>query len=67
MFAILTASGFLLYIAAYGYCLVNDRDALRSETYSIQKLAIEKGYIGDSTVGILRKDRALQESGESSE
>lgn len=54
-----------LYLAAYIYCLFTDRDALRSETYSIQKLAIEKGYIGDSVTGILegvRAQRALQQA-----
>ena len=46
-----------LYLIAYIYCLIKDRDSLRSETYSIQKLAIEKGFIGDNLSGILaRKD-----------
>ncbi len=40
-----------LYLVAYLFCLFTDRDALRSETYSIQKLAIEKGFVGDSLVG----------------
>ena len=43
----------VLYLGAYAYCLFVDRDALRSEKYSIQKLAIEKHIVGDSTVGIL--------------
>lgn len=40
-----------LYLVAYLYCLFNDRDALRSETYSIQKMAIEKGFVGDDISG----------------
>jgi len=41
-----------LYLGAYTYCLVKDREALRSEKYTIQKLAIEKGFIGDSITGV---------------
>lgn len=43
----------VLYLGAFVYCMIHDRDALRSERYSIQKLAIEKGYVGDSSVGLL--------------
>ena len=52
-FAVLSGCATVLYFAAFIYCLFVDRDALRSETYSIQKLAIEKGFVGDSSVGIL--------------
>ena len=45
-----------LYLGAYVYCLVTDRDALRSETYTIQKMAIEKGFVGDSLTGVLSLD-----------
>ena len=34
------------------YCLINDRDSLRSEKFTIQKLAIEKGIMGDDVTGI---------------
>jgi hypothetical protein len=57
MFAIMTSLTVILYLSAYVYCLFEDRDALRSETYSIQKLAIEKGYIGDSFTGMLDGNR----------
>jgi hypothetical protein len=57
MFAVSVGLGVLLYLAAYIYCLVNNReDLLRSETYSIQKLAIEKGFIGDSMTGLFSAD-----------
>ena len=46
-----------LYLIAYLYCLVKDRDALRSETYSIQKMAIEKGFVGDDISGSLSVER----------
>lgn len=40
------------YLAAYVYLLLKNPDALRSETYVIQKLAIEKGLVGDSVTGL---------------
>lgn len=40
----------------YSFCLHilfdNDRDSLRSEKFTIQKLAIEKGIMGDDVTGI---------------
>jgi hypothetical protein len=52
LFAAMTALCFVLYLSAYIFCLLRDRDALRSETYSIQRLAIEKGFVGDSLAGV---------------
>jgi hypothetical protein len=43
----------LLYLGAFVYCLLTDKEALRSEKYSIEKLAIEKGIFGDSISGII--------------
>jgi len=40
-------------IYAYIYCLKHDRDALRSEWFSISKKAIEHGVFGDSTTGMI--------------
>src|SRR2546428_4926911 len=34
---------FAVYIGAFLYLLVHDRDALRSETYSLRKMAIQHG------------------------
>lgn len=42
-----------LYLFSYTFCLLKDRDALRSEKYSIQKMAIEHGIYGDSHLGIV--------------
>lgn len=42
----------VLYALAYGFCLFADRDALRSERYSLHKMAIEHGIYGDSISGI---------------
>ncbi len=54
MFSVFVGLVMSLYLGAFIYCLLKDRDALRSETYSIQKLAIEKGFVGDDIAGILQ-------------
>ena len=59
LFAVMTVVTFVLFIGAYVYCLFNDREALRSETYSIQKLAIERGFVGDSGTGIIREEATI--------
>lgn len=41
-----------LYALIYALCFFIDRDALRSESYSLNKLAIEHKLIGDSEVGL---------------
>jgi hypothetical protein len=43
----------VLYAGAYVFCLLKDRDALRSEKYSLNKLAIERGLLGDSDTGLI--------------
>jgi Na+/pantothenate symporter len=53
MFSIIMAFSIFVFFFAYVYCLFTDKDAIRSEKYSIQKLAIEKGLYGDSTSGII--------------
>ena len=37
----------VLYFGAFIYLLVTDKDALRSEPYSLQKFAMERGIYGD--------------------
>ena len=41
-------------LGAYIYLLIADRDALRSETFSLSKLAIEKGLVGDNISGLIQ-------------
>lgn len=53
IFGVSSALSVGLYLFAYIYLLFKDRDYLRSERYSIQKLAIEKGVLGDSSSGII--------------
>ncbi len=54
LFGIFTGLTMVLYMAIFVFCIRKDPDMLRSETYSIQKLAIERGLVGDSTAGIVK-------------
>ena len=45
----------LLFFFAYAFCLFKDRDALRSERFSLRKMEIEKGLYGDSDLGLIRR------------
>jgi hypothetical protein len=48
----------ILYMASYVYCLITDKEALRSEKYQIQRLAIEKGFVGDSQTGVFNMEHS---------
>ena len=48
-----------LYFAAYIYFAITDKDALRSEKYSIQKMAIQKGFIGDDQTGYISLENQI--------
>jgi hypothetical protein len=51
LFGIAFGLAFLLYLMSYSFCLAKDRDALRSEIFSIKKMAIEKGFVGIACLG----------------
>jgi len=59
LFAVFSAATAAIYLGSYIFCLKRDRDALRSETYSIQRLAIEKGFVGDSASGLFKADSIM--------
>jgi hypothetical protein len=62
LFGVAAGVGILIYLSAFIFCLFTDReDLLRSETYSIQKLAIEKGFVGDSVSGIFEQETSGQQ------
>lgn len=42
-----------VFLGSYVFLLFRNPDALRSEEFSLNKLAIEKGLIGDSTHGFI--------------
>lgn len=52
---VLLAGAVILYALSYSVLLFIDRDALRSERYSLQKLALEQGVYGDSVAGIIEQ------------
>jgi hypothetical protein len=54
--AVFTGLTFASYLGAFVYCLLTDKEALRSETYLIQRSAIEKGFVGDGLAGIFRAE-----------
>ena len=56
MFGILSAVAIVTYIAAYIYFMFKDPNALRSENYLIQQLAIEKAFVGDSEAGYIQTE-----------
>lgn len=46
------AAVMVTFLIAYIYLLFKDPDALRSERYSLSKMAIEHGLVGDSLSGL---------------
>lgn len=42
-----------VYCIAYMYLIVKDRGALRSEEFTLQQMAIERGLLGDSKFGLI--------------
>lgn len=44
--------GVLTYVGGFAFFMVKDPDALRSESYKLKKMQIERGLIGDSTQGL---------------
>jgi hypothetical protein len=43
----------LVFLGAYIYLLFHNPDALRSEHFSLSKMAIEKGLVGDNVSGLI--------------
>jgi hypothetical protein len=52
LFAIMLALVLILLLVAYVYFARVNPDSLRSEHFSLSKLAIEKGLVGDSLAGL---------------
>ncbi|MDE0087611.1 MAG: hypothetical protein OXU23_17950 [Candidatus Poribacteria bacterium] len=63
LIAISSAFGLVLvtFIGAYIFLLIKNPDALRSESYTLSKMAIERGLIGDSLSG-LREEEVLEDT-----
>lgn len=52
LFAVMLALLFVLSLVAFVYFARVNPDSLRSEHFSLSKLAIEKGLVGDSLAGL---------------
>jgi hypothetical protein len=44
---------FAAFVVAFFFLLFKDRDALRSESFTLSKMAIERGLIGDNLSGLM--------------
>ena len=58
LIAISSAFGLVLvtFIGAYIFLLITNPDALRSESYTLSKMAIERGLFGDSLSGLIEEE-----------
>jgi hypothetical protein len=56
LFGILLVGCVLLYLGSYIYFAVKSPDALRSEKFTLSKMALEKNLIGDNTSGLLEME-----------
>ena len=58
LIAISSAFGLVLvtFIGAYIFLLIKNPDALRSERFTLSKMAIERGLIGDSQSGLTEEE-----------
>jgi hypothetical protein len=52
LFAVMLSLVLTLFLAAYVYFARVNPDSLRSEHFSLSKLAIQKGMLGDSLAGL---------------
>jgi hypothetical protein len=53
------AATVLLLLSAYIFFMQRNPDALRSEKYSLQKMAIEKGLVGDDIAGLINPEKIV--------
>jgi hypothetical protein len=52
MLAAIFCATFVLFTSVYVFFMLKNPDALRSEHYSLSKMAMEKGLVGDSISGL---------------
>jgi hypothetical protein len=53
LFALGLWLGIVLYLSAYVYFAIKDPELLRSEQFTLSKMALEKGMIGDTEKGFV--------------
>lgn len=54
MFGIISALSITLFLYAYVYSLIKNPENLRSEKFTIQRMALERGIFGDSITGQIK-------------
>ncbi len=62
-----TGLSVFLYFGAYLYFMFKDPDALRSEKFNIEKMAIQKGITGDNESGVIEHDDSVDTANRSAE
>jgi hypothetical protein len=58
LLSVFAGSLLLVFMFAYLYLMFNDRDALRSERFTLSKMAIERSVTGDSLRGFIQEEFA---------
>jgi membrane protein implicated in regulation of membrane protease activity len=66
VFAVMFVLVALLYGSSFVYCLLKNPDALRSEKYVLNKMAIEHKLVGDSNAGVFEIEPSGQAAIEAS-
>ncbi len=51
--AVMLGSSVTLFLVSYAYYAIKNPDALRSERFTLSKMAIEKNLIGDDKTGLI--------------
>lgn len=49
-----------LYVGGFVFFAIKSPDALRSESYTLRKMAIERGLVGDSSVGLTQVEASAE-------
>lgn len=61
-FAVILGVTVFVFLGVFIYCLIKNPDSLRSESFTIQKIALEKGVYGDNQVGFFNHYADKQET-----
>lgn len=59
LFAVLLCVFIICYLITHFYFMFKNPDALRSEKFTIQKMALERGLIGDNVIGMHEITRGI--------
>jgi hypothetical protein len=57
-FGVMALLGMVSFLAAYWYFAITNSEALRSEHFTLEKMAIEKGFRGDDVTGYMKRAKS---------